>query len=121
MAPVVERRQKPRVDRPYVAKVRGKDANGRAFQADTLLDNLSASGLYLRVPFQVETGARLFILIGLLTSTPDESSGGRVAVRGVVLRAEPREFGLWGLALKIISHRFLVKNGAYPNDEVRND
>lgn len=114
----VERREKPRVDRPFVAKVRGIDASGKAFQADTLLDNFSASGLYLRLPHRVETGARLFILVGLFTPTPDGNSGGRVAVRGVVLRSESKEFGLWGLALKIINHRFL-SNRTYPNNEVR--
>ena len=110
MTPVVERRRKPRVDRPYVAKVRGVDAGGKAFQADTLLDNLSASGLYLRLPHQVETGASLFILIGLYTSTPEDGLGGRIAVRGVVLRSESKEFGLWGLAVQIINHRFLRRD-----------
>ncbi|HXG64795.1 MAG TPA: PilZ domain-containing protein [Blastocatellia bacterium] len=102
----VERRSKPRLYHPFLIKVRGVDTGGRAFETHTLVDNLSASGLYLRLARQVEAGTRLFLVL-YLSGAPGGEGGGRVAIRGVTLRTEPRAEGMYGLAVKFTSYRFL--------------
>src|SRR3989442_14633652 len=48
-----ERRQKPRIQEPFPAKVRGIDCMGDPFEVEAVLDNVSAGGLYMRMePFQ---------------------------------------------------------------------
>jgi len=83
------------------------DEKGEAFEANTLLDNISASGLYMRLAKQVNLGERLFTIIHLPSFLPDEESSGRIATRGVVLRSEQRSGDLCGLAIKFTRYRFL--------------
>ena len=105
-APDSEQRRKARVTVPFPARVRGVDARGREFEVVTVLDNLSQDGLHVHLPHQVEKGMRIFVVFQLSTS-PVEETATRVAVRGVVLRVEPRPPSLWGIAVAITSHRFL--------------
>ena len=91
----------------FPIKVRGRDGTGRAFETDTELGNLSASGLYLRLAETVEEGEKLFILVRLSVAQSDEGVGARVAVRGSVLRSEPQPDGKCGLAVVIRQHRLL--------------
>jgi hypothetical protein len=103
----VERRHKPRIGEPFFTTARGTDASGEAFKVNTLLDNISASGLYMRLARQVSPGARLFVVIHLSTCSPDEGFAGRAALSGIVVRSEPRSGGLWGLAVVFTRYRFL--------------
>jgi len=103
----IERRHKPRISEPFFTRVRGIDASGQAFEANTLLDNISASGLYMRLGRQVNPEARLFIVIHLSACTSGGEVAGRAALLGVVLRSEPRSGGLWGLAIRFTRYRFL--------------
>ena len=101
-----ERRNGERIYVPFPALVRGVDAQGRRFTAATALDDLGQSGLHVHVPERVEKGAALFVVFRLSTSCAGTHASS-VAVRGTILRAEPRPNGLWGVALAITSHRFL--------------
>ncbi|HKG21680.1 MAG TPA: PilZ domain-containing protein [Blastocatellia bacterium] len=103
----VERRHKPRIYEAFFTIVRGTDADGKEFTANTLLDNISVSGLYLRLARRVDTGARLFVVIHLSTCSPDGGFAGRAALLGIVLRSEPRGDELWGLAMRFTRYRFL--------------
>lgn len=103
----VDRRHKPRICEPFFTSVRGIDADGKEFEANTLLDNISVSGLYLRLSRRVNTGARLFVIIHLSACLPDGGFAGRAALSGIVLRSEPRSGELWGLALRFTRYRFL--------------
>jgi hypothetical protein len=85
--------------------VRGINTSGEAFEIETVLDNLSASGLYLRLPQQIEPGARLFIIIRFSTASNDNAF--RVAIRGKVLRAEAQPDGNCGLGIEFERHRFI--------------
>ena len=104
---MVERRRKPRIYKPFPATVRGVSASGEPFQINTVLDNLSAGGLYLRLMPRVEQGARLFIVIWLAPAPMGELTPPRVAARGRVLRSEPKPGGECGVAVRITRHRFL--------------
>jgi hypothetical protein len=103
----LERRHKPRIIEPFFTRVRGIDASGEAFEANTLLDNISASGLYMRLGRQVNPEVRLFVVIHFPTCLSGEGVAGRAALLGIVLRSEPRSGGLWGLAIRFTRYRFL--------------
>lgn len=103
----VERRGKPRLYEAFPAKVLGSDRTGQAFEADALLENLSASGLYLFLPWKVEQGAVLSATIRLASAESLVRSAARVLLRGVVVRVEPRSDGCHGLAVAFQHHRSL--------------
>src|SRR6478609_1933068 len=64
----VERRDKPRVQIAYPATVRGIDANGEAFEVNTLIDNLGAGGLFVYLPRPIAKGVQLFAIVRLATA-----------------------------------------------------
>lgn len=101
-----ERRTKPRVCRPFHARVRGVDALG-SFDIATVLDNLSATGLYMKLPRIVEKGAKLSITIRLSTSQADHAPAAQIAVNGVVVRTESLAGGWTGLGVEIMKRRFI--------------
>ena len=102
---IAERRVKPRVYLPYIVKVRGEDAAGKAFEAHTIAHNLSASGLYLQMGRCVKKGARLLIVLNWRWA--DEPCELRIALRGLVVRTETCSDGLCGFAVKFTRSRFL--------------
>jgi c-di-GMP-binding flagellar brake protein YcgR len=103
----VERRRKPRIDIPFPAKVQGVDASGESFEMDSVLDNFSASGLYLRMPRSLDQGAELRVVVQLPTASVDKAGASQIETRGVVLRAEPQPDGACGMAVGFTQHRFL--------------
>ena len=104
--PMIERRRKPRIQVAYPAVVRGENTAHGRFQNGAILDNLSSTGLYLRVNHFVNQDRPLFVLFQL-SNTSDQGHSPRVAVRGRVVRIEPRSDGTCGLALKFERYRFL--------------
>ena len=102
-----ERRGTPRIYEAFPVKVSGTDASRQAIEADVLLENLSASGLYLYLPQKVEQGANLSVIVQLSTAPPGEGPAARVAADGVVVRVEPRADGTYGLAMAFKHHSFL--------------
>lgn len=101
-----ERRGKLRIPGPFPAVVRGVDGRGEAFETDTVLDNLSAGGLYFRLIPQVEQGAKIFVAVQLSMAPNKEATRSRLAVLGVTLRVEPQPSGIWGTAVAFTRHRF---------------
>jgi len=95
--------------RSFPVKVRGVDNFSQAFEVEALLDNLSVGGLYLRLPQSVAPGETLFILVMFPKHRSEEGSARRVALRGVVVRAEPEPDGNCGLAIAIRHHRFISR------------
>ena len=49
-----ERRQHPRLSKPFPALVRGVDVHGAAFESNTVLEHFSVGGLYVRLRWRVE-------------------------------------------------------------------
>ncbi len=104
----IERRRKPRTSCPFIARVRGVDTGGEVFDLHTITDNLSASGLYMRMPREFEEGGKLFIVIHLSDAKKIESEqGGCIAMRGVVVRTDSYPDGLCGIGVKFSHHRFI--------------
>jgi hypothetical protein len=102
-----ERRGAPRIETPFPATVRSIDVDDQPFEAHTVLDNLSSSGLYLRLAWRVRQGTRLFVVVRLsaVPNVGDCTAG--VALHGMVLRMEPRPGGVFGTAIRLTRHRFI--------------
>jgi hypothetical protein len=103
----LERRGAVRIAMPFPAIVRGIDQTGDRFTLDAVLDNLSSTGLYLRLAQPVERGATLFVLVRLAIAPAHQVRAACVAVQGVVLRAEPQPDDTCGIAVVFTRHRFL--------------
>jgi hypothetical protein len=99
-------RRHERIYDPFPVTIRSVDASGEAFETQTVLDNFSASGFYARLKRPVKSGTKLFAVVHLASSS-GEVLAPRVAVRGVVLRAESRSGDTWGIALMFTRYRFL--------------
>jgi hypothetical protein len=105
--PRAERRREARFYRHFLIRVRGHEKSGKVFKIDGLLDNISPSGLFLRIPRKLDLGARVLIGIRFSTEPADQEMAARVAVRGRVLRQEHQQDGFWGLALTVSKSRFI--------------
>ena len=89
----------PRIYGLFPAQVRGADASGESFRAETLLDNFSATEFDLRLTRRVAAGAQLFIVADIHEAT--------VALHGSVLRAEAQPDGAHRLTFSVTHYRFL--------------
>ena len=97
-----ERRRKPRLNDSLPARVWGIDQDGELLSLDSQLDNISPSGLFLRIPRQLKIASQISLVVRLVNG-----SGVMAAIRGKVLRDEPQLDGTRGIAVKITQHRFL--------------
>jgi hypothetical protein len=103
----MERRSTLRIQIPFPATVRSMGASSQSFEEHTVLDNLSACGLYLCLTRFVEPGVKLFIVVRFSMTLTNKVPAPCVSLRGIVQRAEPRSEGTWGLAVAFTRHRFL--------------
>jgi PilZ domain-containing protein len=101
---VFERRAKPRSNNRMIARVWGVDSDDQPFSLDCVLDNISASGLYLRLPRRMKFSASISLAVRL----PDAPVNGRfAAISGKVIRDQSEHDGHTGVAVKIIEHSFI--------------
>ena len=99
-----ERRIKRRLSQPFPTRAWGTDATGELFEVDCVLDNISSTGLYLRIPRQMKVDAELSLVIRFLSG---RDTGATALLRGQILRAEPQPDGRHGIAVAIKDHHFL--------------
>jgi len=97
----LERRARPRVSVPFRATVQGTDAGGVHFEVTTILDNLGAGGLYLRLANEVQVGSRLLVNVHLCThgEVPPTECGLGLEVYGPVARVDSVAGGSYGVAV----------------------
>lgn len=100
----IERRAKPRSREALPARVWGVDVEDQPFSFDCLLDNMSASGLYLRMPRRMKFSANVSLVVRLPNGPVD---GKLAAIKGTVIRDEIESDGHTGLGIKIVEHRFI--------------
>ena len=99
-----ERRRKPRLQEAFPARVSGVDSRDLPFYVDCVLDNISATGLYLRTPKFVDAGSEVRLIVYLLNGP---TQGATAALQGCILRSELQADGKHGLAIAIRNHWFL--------------
>lgn len=106
VATVRDRRTTLRIDVPFHANVQGVDSTGDYFSIETVLDNISRDGLYMRMMPDVKIGARLSIDVGLYTASHLTETAPRFSVEGVVLRKETKAGGAAGVAVSFVKVSF---------------
>ena len=100
----VERRSKPRSNDVLPARVWGVDIDDQPFSYDCQLDNISASGLFLRLPRRMKFSSCVSLVVRLLTG-PDE--GMVAAIKGTVMREQLNSDGHRGIGIRITEHKFI--------------
>jgi PilZ domain len=99
---VIDRRQKPRFDHPFPARVWGVDAEDEPFSLDCVIDNISACGLYLTIPRKIKTLSEISLAVRVLNS-----EGVTAALRGTVIRRDLQSDGRYGVAVSTGTCTFL--------------
>lgn len=99
-----ERRSKPRSTGALPARVWGVDSDDLPFSFDCFLDNISASGLYLRLPRKMPFSAVISLVVRL---THGPFQGMSAAIKGTVIRRRRESDGHTGIAVRIVEHRFI--------------
>ena len=102
-----EQRSSARIDAPYPVRLRGVDSDGRTFKEQTLLENLSAGGLYLRLSRKLVEGTDVRLAVRLSTAPAGTVPVLRLAARGTVLRVEPQADGTYGVAVEFKRRRVI--------------
>ncbi|HEU4836570.1 MAG TPA: PilZ domain-containing protein [Pyrinomonadaceae bacterium] len=97
-----ERRAKPRSQNEMIARVWGVDSDDQPFSLDCVLDNISASGLYLRLPRRMKFSASISVAVRL-----PNSHFKFAAINGTVIRDQREHDGHTGVGVKIIEHSFI--------------
>jgi len=77
------------------------------FQAESVVNNISAGGLYMRLGRRVEPGAMLFVVVHFANLPDRRGQAPRFAIWGIVQRAEVQPDGECGVALRFTRHRAL--------------
>ena len=104
-AVALERRAKPRIKERFPARVWGVNVAGHPFDVDCVLDNLSATGLYLRMPIEMGVGCEINLAVRL---SNHPQNGAVAGLSGLVLRNEPQPDCTYGIAVTVRHHEFLV-------------
>jgi hypothetical protein len=101
---VFERRAKPRSHDKLIARVWGVDSDDQPFSLDCVLDNISASGLYLRLPRRMKFSASISLAVRLPNGPVD---GRFAAINGTVIRDQIDHDGHAGVGVRILEHSFI--------------
>jgi len=100
----VERRAKPRSNDALPARVWGVDIEDNPFSFDCLVDNISGSGLYLRLPRRMKFSSAISLVVQLLNGPVE---GAAAAIKGIVIRDHVGTDGHRGFGIRIVEHRFI--------------
>jgi len=91
-----------------VAEVRGRDAEGRRFAESTILQDVSAGGLFVNLNRDVPLATKLFVVFTFKTDVSQGAPAPKVASLGEVRRIEKSEGAMvHGIGIEFQHHRFL--------------
>ena len=99
-----ERRGKQRISYHFPTRAWGVDADGKDFDIDCTLENVSSTGLYLHLPRRVARDAELKVVINFSSGS---SRGATAVLECKILRSEPKPDGQTGLAMRVKSYHFV--------------
>ena len=102
--PPVERRHKPRSNDALPARVWGVDCEDQPFSFECLVDNISGSGIYLRLPRRMKFSSAISLVVRLLNGPVE---GAAAAIKGIVIRDQMETDGHRGVGIRIVEHRFI--------------
>ena len=102
---ILERRSKPRIKCGYPAMVHGNITNGKKFEENATVLNLSAGGAYLLLNRKIENGQELAVKIAFPTGSLDLGTA-KLDTAAVVVRTETFSEGVIGVAIKFNHYRF---------------
>lgn len=103
----IEKRRKPRIYIPFPARVKGVDRDGVAFAVDSVLDNLSGNGLYVRIMPCVTPQAPIHVAFKLSLDGDGDRQPAWVEVEGTVVRADEHPGTVCGVAVTFEQPQFL--------------
>ena len=105
----MERRHTPRIFESFPITVRAVNEGGQRFAEQTVVDNISAGGAYIRLAEVLRKGDELFMMVRMSLSENESGNetGPLVAAKGTVTRVEARPDGTLGLAISFKRHRFV--------------
>ena len=63
--------------------------------------------MYLRTQRKVQPGQSLFVVVRMSTASLAQEGAPQLAAFGQVVRMEAKVDGSYGIALKLVNHRFL--------------
>jgi len=88
--------------------VRGRDLAGHRFAESTILEDVSASGLFVKLHSDVPLSGRVFIVFTFKTVESQQTAAPRVASLGEVRRIEKTDGGPQrGIGIEFRNYRFL--------------
>jgi hypothetical protein len=99
-----DRRSKSRIEDMFPAKMRGIATDGQVISESCVVQNMSATGLYVRAQHALSLGSDLEVIVQLFVA---EETGSTIQTTGKVVRVERLRDGSHGLAMVISRHRFL--------------
>ena len=102
-----ERRQFERIYQTFPARVRGVAKTGETFSIDATVNNISAGGLFLQMPLEVDAGPQIRAVVVLKNPDTGSLNPPRLLVKGQVLRAGRLPDGRFGVAVELKNYRFL--------------
>jgi hypothetical protein len=100
MQAATEKRQQPRHIGVFPVRLHFTSPSGDRLKIHTLADNASQDGLYLQLPYHLDIGSTLFVVLTL-------PSGAKLAAFGQILRTESKNQALFGLAIGFHQTRLL--------------
>jgi hypothetical protein len=106
-----ERREVSRIRNPFAVRVQGVNAAGEAFDEQTVLDNLSSGGAYLRLLQMVRPGTEFTITVQFAGAPISNHVYPGLQALGEVVRSEPQVGGACGVAVKFMQRSFLYIEG----------
>jgi len=102
--PPLDRRAKPRSNDTLPARVWGVDSEDQPFSFDCEVDNMSGSGIYLRMPRRMKFSSAISLVVRLLNGPVE---GAAAAIKGIVIRHQIHSDGHSGVGIRIVEHRFI--------------
>lgn len=100
-----ELRRKPRIRAALPVTVRGADETGRGFELESRVENISASGLYMRLKRHVAGGSALSVVVHFARLPVARADSAGIIAHGEVVRSVIEPDGSCGVALCFSSYR----------------
>jgi hypothetical protein len=86
----------------------GSDCQGEVFRLSAVVVNLSASGLYVELPVELDTGAILTLRLRMSPRQGQEredEQGATVEAEALVVRRQRLDAQRWGVGLHLLRRR----------------